>query len=78
MDNKGNRQHPKQNPEIILISNEFKSNFYINLGRYFLKDFGKIELHAIENNSSIAVICSENLVRNNLAVITSTQISTVE
>lgn len=52
-----------QAPNIISVSNKRNSKFYVYLGKQILKEHETIELHALGNAVSMAVIAAENLTR---------------
>ena len=47
----------------INVSAKSKPNFYVFLGKKYLEKYETIELHALGNAVSLAVIAAENLVR---------------
>jgi len=51
------------NSNQINVSNKKNSNFYVFLGKKYLEEHDTIELHALGNAVSTAVIAAENLVR---------------
>ena len=55
----------------LQISNKKPARHYQFLSKIFLKKFGKIELHALGEAISVAVVAAELLQRNELATITS-------
>lgn len=54
---------PRENPNIINVSNKRNQNFYVFLGKQLLKEHAWIEFHALGNAVSTAVMTAENLVR---------------
>lgn len=56
-------QAPRENPNIINVSNKRNQNFYVFLGKQLLKEHEFIEFQALGNAVSTAVMSAENLVR---------------
>lgn len=54
---------PRENPNIINVSNKRNQNFYVFLGKQLLKEHDWIEFQALGNAVSTAVMSAENLVR---------------
>jgi DNA-binding protein len=63
MENKPATQQPRENPNIINVSNKRNQNFYVFLGKQLLKEHDWIEFQALGNAVSTAVMSAENLVR---------------
>ena len=47
----------------VQVSTVKPANFFVSISKYRLQDFDQIELHAVGNAASNAVIGSESLVR---------------
>lgn len=54
---------PRENPNIINVSNKRNQNFYVFLSKQLLKEHEWIEFQALGNAVSTAVMSAENLVR---------------
>lgn len=67
MEQKQAPTQPRENPNIINVSNKRNQNFYVFLGKQLLKEHDWIEFQALGNAVSTAVMSAENLVRNNYA-----------
>ena len=51
------------NSNEIKVSNKKNANFYVFMGKKLLQEHDTVELHALGNAVSTAVIAAENLVR---------------
>ena len=59
--NQKRQQREKTNK--IQVASSKPANFYVYLSKMYMKDYESIEIHALGNAVSTAVLASENLIR---------------